>query len=464
MQLKTFSWPLRNRRGSVAVTVAISLAYLLMILGFVIDAGYLYGEKNRFQNGVETAALSAVQRLCAGDWEAVAREIAAESGLPEDSQSLTVEAGFYDARNEYETDLGDHPNLGPPPLGRYANAVRVSLQQRVKSLGGMQSSVQVVAEAVAYLERLDMVSLDPLGAIHLGHESNWQNVTFFSNGSIEYPQGAFASGKSFSQPAFDNCRLLTADSVLSCPVDVTPFGWTGAEHMTIQWGSGAVQSGGDIQSGLDPFDDLRPVDNGYLNAWRERADVIYTPDQAGDDNVFYGQGDGPDGFYYYVDPAGSAGSQQVIFFDAEGGEGTVLIGPAPSNPNISHTPNGSIINGLTFVATCPIRIQNHMPIQLEYHIYLGGTGSGQAVIISAGDIEIHTRYITYTGVVFRTGGDFIKPEHGTDRLNHLRAIADGSIRGKPYSTYTKDPGLNHINIDARFAPPCPPALARLGTL
>ena len=41
-----------SQAGSVPV-VALSMIVLLTMFAFVIDAGYLYGEKNQYQNGVE---------------------------------------------------------------------------------------------------------------------------------------------------------------------------------------------------------------------------------------------------------------------------------------------------------------------------------------------------------------------------------------------------------------------------
>jgi len=37
-----------SQSGSVAVVVALSMIVLLTMFAFVIDTGYLYGEKNKF--------------------------------------------------------------------------------------------------------------------------------------------------------------------------------------------------------------------------------------------------------------------------------------------------------------------------------------------------------------------------------------------------------------------------------
>ena len=42
---------------------------------------YLYGEKNKCQNGVEAAPLAGAVSLCDGDPEGVARQVAIDNGL-----------------------------------------------------------------------------------------------------------------------------------------------------------------------------------------------------------------------------------------------------------------------------------------------------------------------------------------------------------------------------------------------
>jgi len=71
-----------SQAGSVAIVVALSMIVLLTIFAFVIDAGYLYGEKNKFQNGVEAAAMAGAVSLCDVDPEGVARQVAIDNGLP----------------------------------------------------------------------------------------------------------------------------------------------------------------------------------------------------------------------------------------------------------------------------------------------------------------------------------------------------------------------------------------------
>ena len=48
----------KSQAGSVAVVVALSMIVLLAMFAFVIGTGYLYGKKNKYQNGVEAAAMA----------------------------------------------------------------------------------------------------------------------------------------------------------------------------------------------------------------------------------------------------------------------------------------------------------------------------------------------------------------------------------------------------------------------
>ena len=456
-----------NQTGSVAVVVALIMTLLFSVMAFTMDVGYLYLEDNRYQNAVEAAALAGAQVLCEGDWEAVVRRMMEENGLARGDQALSVELGFYDDRDEYEENIGDLKDFGPPPAGRYENAVHVRLDRRVKSFSGMGREVQVVAEAVAYLQRIDMASLSENGVIRLGHNSTWENTIFFSNGDIAYPARATASGRVHQQPRFEGSELFATGEVLACPVEVESYGFSNADRMTIHWGSGSPQADDQFWPDSGLIDEIRPVDDIYLEYWRELADTVYTPDQAGQDSIYFGQGLGADGeVYYFVDPAAAPGDgHRIIFFDAKD-QGTVLIGPASGNTLVAHTPNGNTLANLTFVATGPIRIQNLLPGSTDFTLRVGGEADDQALFVSGQDIKIFTSGVRYEGAVFRTGGDFVKDESqgASSRVQHIRVIADGDIHGEPYSLYVNDPGWFSFRNDGNFGPPCPPCMARLGRL
>ncbi|WP_028319515.1 pilus assembly protein TadG-related protein [Desulfobulbus elongatus] len=452
-----------NEHGAVAVSVALLLSVLLAVMAFAIDTAYLYLKKDQYQNGVEAAALAAVRRLCDGDWEAVARRVAEANGIPDDSETLTVETGFYDELDEFSDNLGEYRDFSQePPSGRFVNAVHVRLRQTLPSLTGMNDKAIVAAEAVAYLRRLDIVSLDPNGSIRLGHRSVWEDTVFWANGNIEYPQSKTMNGNPYQSPDFTESLLLTAREVVECPVEVE-IGPLYLYQMKISWGTGSSQTGEHVHTGMEPLTEIRPVDEATLDYWRQRADIVYTPDQAGQDDVYYLQS--KKGELYYVDAASNDSNPRVIFFDAgENAQGTVLLGPRGPDSSDSHTPNGDTMAGLVFVATCPIRIQNNMPVTYNFILHVGGENANQTVIISPDNIEMYTTNISFDGVVFQTGKDFIQMGTGSIlQENHIRIIARGSIDGIPGGNYINEPGLKLRN-NSQFGPPCPPGMARLGLL
>ncbi|WP_054689302.1 pilus assembly protein TadG-related protein [Desulfosarcina cetonica] len=322
----------------MAVVVALLLTILLGVMAFTIDAGYLYLKKNQYQNAVEAAAMAGVVALCEngqGYVEAVVRKIAEENGIPGDKGELTVNFGYYDETDAYSdfSKYKDFANEENMPADEYVNAVHVVYWSEALSLTGMGQDASISSTAVAYLKRIDMVSLDEDGEIQLGHNSIWNDVIFFSNGNIKYPQSASSGGGIYHAPEFNGCRLLAAGQIMSCPVDVVPYSWFW-ERMEVQWESGTAESGNDMWSGMDPITEVQPVNDDCMDEWRQKADLVYTPDQAGQDNILYFS----DNNRYYIDPAGQHG---VIFFDAESSANAVLqVGPWNNSGNTSsHSPN-----------------------------------------------------------------------------------------------------------------------------
>ncbi len=462
-----------NQKGSVVVVVALLATLLLGMMAFSMDVGYLYYRKNALQNSVEAVALTGVRHLCEEDMEERTRTLARENGLSDDSAQLEIITGFYDARNEFTQDLGDYKDFGPPPDGRYDNAVLIRHTQTEPSLTGMNKAVTLTTEAVAYLKRVDIASLDPEGYIHLGHRSSWEDTVFFSNNKLEYPEDAVCKKKLYPSPEFTACDIHSVNGVYSVGVTINRVWFF--EYMTMEWDSPSTSVQGNSSIAIEPLTEIRPVDEATLDYWYDRADTVYTPDQAGQDNVFYGiRGTSwLGGNQCFFDLAAEPGTgRRVIFFDAgEDADYQVLISIQAKSYYHSHIPNGDTISGLTFIANCPINILNYGETgnpsnPMEQHI--GGKGEEQTIIISSEDIVSYTDRgagTIFEGVVFRTGGDFIVEElTSSDVSHHLRVIADGSIYGKKYSLYRNDPGALGLTNNALFAPPCLTGMARLGRL
>ncbi len=113
----------RNRRGNVAIMVALAAACLIGFAGLFVDAAYLYTLKTKLQSAADAAALAAVREL---PDENAARSVAvlyAERNLPAEvhGSALTVddvEVGTWDT--EHRTFV---------PGGAIPNAIRLTVSR-----------------------------------------------------------------------------------------------------------------------------------------------------------------------------------------------------------------------------------------------------------------------------------------------------------------------------------------------
>ena len=237
---------IRESKGNIAIIVAVSLMVLIGILAIVIDGGYLYASKNKWQNGVEAAAMAGALGMCSDDFEAVTRQIARENGLPFDEESLVVAAGFYDVADDYgdftayrdfavdpdpDTSLNDAISVEDDPV--YNNAVMVSLNADVSTfLSGIfgKNKVNVSAKAVAYLERFLMISGggDTPGITTATGTSPWKpgqypsfhNGIIYSNNDIVFDTREDCEGPDFvNSHAYAHGRIYALDENGQTPSD-----------------------------------------------------------------------------------------------------------------------------------------------------------------------------------------------------------------------------------------------------
>ena len=174
----------KNNRGNIAIIVAISLTVLIGILALVIDGGYLYASKNKWQNGVEAAALAGAIHLSDDDFETVTRQVALENGLPAtEAEGLIILQGFYDVNDDYSnfTIYKDFAveGTGDYPDDETNNAVMVSLDADVDTfLSGIlgRDKVLVSAKAVAYGKRYTFMATGMEGEEYSGIylDRNWK--------------------------------------------------------------------------------------------------------------------------------------------------------------------------------------------------------------------------------------------------------------------------------------------------
>ena len=440
---------IRSQQGSVAVVVAFFLVGLLMMFAFVLNTGYLYGEKNTYQNAAEAAAMAGAARLCDGDAIEVATQVAKDNGAPQGS--VTVTPGFYDEEGEQFFAEGSDGY----PEDEYNNAVMVRLDKDEDTLmGGFvgKDKVKIRAVAVAYLKRYSMVSLNENGDIRL-------RATSFNNGNI-YANGDIKMAASPQRPQFNDVNLFAGGEVLECP---RKRGMWGMPTNEIDWDKGSVSSLGNSFPGSPLVDDIRPLDDEYVNHLKNESDVVYHKRDAGSDEIFYGECAPPlvpPVHAYFFDLTGDHFSRVTYFFDASGVDesGNPVVAyisarPYCSVPSIDHpTPNGGsdIVKNITFIARCPVIIDHVGPETTHF----GGENDEQVIIISLSDITVYNSDLFLDGAYFRCGGDFkIAGSAVSSDYNKMRVIADDSIEIDYISEY-----------DFLFGPPCPPSIPKLGKL
>ncbi len=454
-----------GNHGNIAIIVAISLTILIGMLAIVIDGGYLYASKNKWQNGVEAAAMAGVSRLCDGDVEATARQIAQENGLASGPESLTVLTGFYDENDEYNdfTTYRDFAadGAGDYPDDEYNNAVMVSLNADVSTfLAGIfnRDQVRVSAEAVSYLRRLGMVSLAEDGEIRINTGSSWKNGDIYANGDIKYPEECTVDNVLFPTPEFINSDMFAAGEILECPVYDTD---------EIDWDNGIDSELPNAYPGSPEITEIRPIDDEYVEEFRAKADMVYDINSEPDDILYYSET--YNGLTtYYFDITRDHGSSRITYFFDAGGNDNIDIHICDALPpsSSSHSPNGNSIINITFAANCRIRL-HHAPYP---SIPIGAEGGQQTIIISSKDIKI-IKGLHYEGVVFLCGGDFVEYmpmdcvlRHFSSPDRKMRVIANESI-GSAELVYWPIFGGLGFNWDFKFGPPCPGApFPRLGKL
>ena len=442
---------IRSQQGSVAVVVAFFLVGLLMMFAFVLNTGYLYGEKNRYQNGVEAAAMAGASRLCDGDAIEVATQVAKDNGAPQGS--VTVTLGFYDEEGEQFFAEGSDGY----PEDEYNNAVLVCIRSTENTmLGGFmgKDQTQVGAVAVAYLERYGIMSLKENGEVRLSCNS-LENGDVYAQGDIKFPQNPGLQ--------LDRTSLLAHGEVLECPAT---FSWWGGT--TIHWNSGSPTHRDHAYSGVPEIGAIRPINDEYIDELKKKADIIYAPEDAGKDDIFYGMVDNWTPFgapSYLFDLTNVPDQRLTIFFDCanQGNHPAAVIRPSsggsPTMP--SHTPSSNRIANITFIANCDVFIDEGDPVNGPYYLHIGDEGTRQAIIISSGNIKVYYGNIWLEGVTLRSGGDIeIPPSHGdtswanamSSFRNRARLIADGDV-------FINYPAA-HFNFT--FGPPCPPSIVKLG--
>ncbi|MBW1683364.1 MAG: hypothetical protein JRJ83_18480 [Deltaproteobacteria bacterium] len=299
------------------------------------------------------------------------------------------------------------------------------------------------------------MSLTENGEVRLQCNS-LQQGDVYAQGDIKFPQNQV--------PELNRAFLLAHGEVLECPVTSSWWGGT-----TIHWDNGSTVEMDQAYLHVPEIGAIRPADDEYIEELKDKADIIYTPEDAGKDDIFYGMVNNwspPFGSPSYLFDLTNVPDQRLtIFFDCAN-QGTrpaaVILPSSHGTPIIpSHTPSSNRIANITFVANCDVFIDEGDPVNGHYYLHMGVEGTRQAIIISSGNIKVYYGNIWFEGVTLRSGEDIeLPPSHGDTHWanamssfrNKARLIADGDV----FINYP----IAHFNFT--FGPPCPPSIVKLG--
>ena len=427
-----------NSRGSVAVMVALTITTLLVFMTFVLDAGYLYSEKNRYQNAVEAAAMAGAASLCNrshDDIELLVREMAIANGLENTDSALITRVGFYDENDRY-TDFAEYKDFideDRMPENEYANAVLVVYRTASQALTGMQPEATLSVKAVAFLRRYGLLSLGegPNDGVRF-RDFNNENPEI-ANGSIHANTNVEFDILGGGQPAID------VDSVNVSAV-------------------GSVSGYGSGISGIRPVS-MKPA-SADLDELYRRADKIITnadfPTAIGEEltdeegNIYTRVGYGnPPTFCPHIGDHGG----RVYYFESDAVD--VQLGNPP-DPEV----NAEITN-LTFVS------ETGVTWRADATVKWGGENEKQITIIAGEDIlfggTFHSDgHFDAMGVTLWADGDIswrtTPPYTHSSTIRNLRMISHGLID-------IQGPGWPApVAFNLSFASPCPPQDVRLGRL
>ena len=431
-----------NQSGSVAIIVALSMVVLITMFAFVIDAGYLYGQKNQYQNGVEAAAMAGAVSLCDADPEGVARQVAIDNGLP--AGSITVQTGFYD-ENDLYGDFGVYKNFVADeeagyPEEEFNNAVMVKLNKNVDTLlGGFlgKDEVTMGAAAVAYVT--------PYGLLSFGDEDGmgikskeWEDAhplelidmgMIHANNEINFIKPPVLTGSN---------RVTAVNDISNCAEGVS-----GAENVSIppiDWDRlRAEAENGGLVITLDNF----PVDPGYYDV---NNSSTYKEDSYGNRYIHLPRwysirlhdGDCEGAVYYISEEKGNFGIFNTIYVRGMG------------NGVATYVTNFTIASEPAFV----------FGSSGGGRLYLGGEKDDIVRIYCKKDIGSAIAGFSQRmrGVIFRTEKNFDICSSPTHTSPHkMRIIAGESIKLYDYRYYPVG-----LILNGKFGPPCRPFRVSLG--
>jgi hypothetical protein len=341
--------PARDRRGTVAVFVALALTGIVGVTAIAVDGGYLRDKKNQVQAAVDAAAMAGASRL-------------------------------YE---EYPT------NLGADPQNHAYNSAMSAFNKNGYSTSDGQSTISI--------------SVPPTTGIYAG-------LNGFIEVTLTYNQPRFFSGIFGSAPIPVYARAVARGAWVAPNVGVIVLNYTGRATLNAQGNGAFTETGAPVIVNSNNASAVVDAGNGSLIAPEFDITGNYTSSGNGglttrptDNNVYTGVHPTPDPLAYLPVPTQpSAGNMTTVSLGNGNTQYTLSPGAYTNLPNFN---TGDVVifkqasagnNGIFYITGGGFNSQG-ATIQMDSSttggmmIYNAGTGSNDKINItgnSAGSVTI----------------------------------------------------------------------------
>ncbi|MCD4719826.1 MAG: hypothetical protein K8S13_08190 [Desulfobacula sp.] len=457
---------LKSEQGSFVILFALTMMFLLTLFAYTLDTGFFIKEKNRYQSCAEAAALTAVDNICfvsdENELKNIVMNIVRGSNLSIPEESISVETGFYDTFEEYEsfTEYKDFVKETSDnfPEEETFNAVLVTIGDEVKSLTGFHRTTKIKGAAVAYLPRVSIVS--------------GKNIKFDGGMKISINNGnMYAERKMYLRGP------LIADTVKTATGRGNGI-YLYEPYVNFSGGISYRSSG---RKASDFLPEIKVIKNHiipletFIKKMKKKADRNYAETKV--NNELYAVDEVTKRCYF--DFTKQHDDHEIIYIDIPGY--TAYLTPFPciagsNNPPLpgftcvkcsptddwascdTRQPFGSSMKNMTIVAICDVIIPIYRNINHK-DFPMGGTGFEHLNIVSKGGITFSSGFNSMNGINFFC--DSFKIEFMHDKgfippdTNHIRVLAEG--KNITFAKNDSNTGKQY-DFDLKFGPPCPPVV------
>lgn len=240
-----------ERRGVITVLAAVSLAAIFAFVAFSVDTGLIIMTQTDMQNGVDAAALAAVQEISVAVQEAgenggettigassaavaaarqMAADVAAANGVyvDPDNDVCFGKRSFDEATGEWPIEWGVEPYNVVKVVARRDQADVEQPDGEIKLAFGWavgQASVPVTVSAAAFVEARDLAMvLDYSGSMN--YDSQFRSATLATLGQTAIEQNLQEIWEDLGSPTYGN--LPYTPDYVTVPKTPADIKWTGS--------------------------------------------------------------------------------------------------------------------------------------------------------------------------------------------------------------------------------------------